>query len=194
MRDLLALELDLRLEQGDQPDRHAYRRGFPDHDDVIDAVFGSRERPMTPHQSAFETENPTVDGPVNATDDRAPAKDTDALCSPAEIMPGAESRHARSGRSNTGTLRDSGELGRGGMGIVYQARQVALNRLVALKVIKSAEFASEAELIRFQNEAEAVAQLDHPHIVPIYEVGDQAGQRFFSMKLIAGQQPGQAAG
>jgi hypothetical protein len=59
------------------------------------------------------------------------------------------------------------ELGRGGMGIVYQARQLSLNRPVALKMIRSAAFASEDELWRFQNEAEAVATLDHRHIVPV---------------------------
>ena len=78
------------------------------------------------------------------------------------------------------------ELGRGGMGIVYQARQLALGRMVAFKLIRSAEFATPAEVVRFQNEAEAVARLDHPHIVPIYEVGQHRGLRFFSMKLIEG--------
>ena len=72
------------------------------------------------------------------------------------------------------------------MGVVLKAHQAALNRTVALKVVKSGAFASEAELIRFQSEAEAVAQLDHPHIVPIYEVGKCRGQHFFSMKLVNG--------
>ena len=78
------------------------------------------------------------------------------------------------------------ELGRGGMGVVYQARQLTLNRPVALKMIRAGVLADDVEVRRFQNEAEAVAQLDHAGIVPVYEVGEHQGQRYFSMKLIPG--------
>ena len=78
-------------------------------------------------------------------------------------------------------------LGEGGMGIVYKARQRSLNRLVALKMIKASRFPSADEVRRFHNESEAVARLDHPNIVPVFEVGQYEDQHYFSMKLIAGE-------
>src|SRR5262249_47237672 len=79
-----------------------------------------------------------------------------------------------------------GELGRGGMGVVYRARQVKAHRIVALKMILSGAHASASDLKRFQIEAEAVARLQHPNIVQVYEVGEHEGRPFFSLEFCPG--------
>ncbi len=79
-----------------------------------------------------------------------------------------------------------GELGRGGMGVVYRARQIKANRIVALKMILAGGHAGEAELTRFRTEAEALARLQHPNIVQVHEVGEHEGLPFFSLEFCGG--------
>jgi len=89
------------------------------------------------------------------------------------------------------------EIARGGMGVIYKARQSSLKRIVAVKMIRSGELASEAEMERFRTEAQAAAQLQHPNIVAIHEIGEYDGRHYFSMDfverrnlaLIAGSRP-----
>jgi serine/threonine-protein kinase len=165
--ELLRLELAYRRRDGERPAPAEYLSRFPGREALVHGVFaeaGPREEKSDPNVLS------TILEPSPAAAAPAP--------SPAAAVPG---------------YAILGQIGQGGMGTVYRAVQISANRTVALKVIRAdrlQDLEGEEErrkwLARFHGEAEAVAHLDHPQIVPLYEVGEHAGQPYFSMKLVEG--------
>jgi WD40 repeat protein/tRNA A-37 threonylcarbamoyl transferase component Bud32/tetratricopeptide (TPR) repeat protein len=171
--DEILAEYLLTVEQGREPSREELLARHPELAQELGAFFERRDRfrqlagPLG--LLATEPDEGTTDPQQTAPHGSTARPDRDLA------LPGA-----------FGDYEFLEELGRGAMGVVYRARQRSANRMVAIKMIRGGELASATDAHRFRNEAQIVANLDHPHIVPLYEVGEHDGQPFFSMKLVEG--------
>jgi serine/threonine protein kinase len=141
-------------------------------------ICGAAAETHVPQDSAGPAS--TIEAPTASGQGSRPAENFSAMVTKAAAPP------ASTECPNVPGYEILGELGRGGMGVVYKARQLSLKRIVALKMILSGAHAGAEQLTRFRTEAEAVARLQHPNIVQIHEIGEQNGLPYFSLEFVDG--------
>jgi tetratricopeptide (TPR) repeat protein len=184
VRELVLLELFYRVRAGEQPRVEDYLGRFAE----LDALW--LEAKILQELAALPPKAVTVGFSAGANDPDIVATPPPVSLAgnsiPTTRPPGTKECAEPPGRVDVPGYKVLRELGLGGMGVVYLARQVRLDRLVALKVVLGGGHAGTEERRRFQAEAEAVARLKHPHVVHVYEVGEHAGLPFFSMEYCEG--------
>ena len=179
---------------GQAPDREAILKANPGLADELNAFFADHDRMNSLAEPVRRLDRdevtPAFDAPTLPPDSRSSFPD-DATLPPNQSPDTIAETKGEPPRPGTiiryfGDYELLEEIARGGMGVVYKARQIKLNRIVALKMILAGQLASKEDVQRFHTEAEAAANLDHQGIVPIFEVGEHEGQHYFSMGYIDG--------